>query len=144
MRRRKRNSKRGERLKKRDLSLNKYNISKNRYRELLYFCRQYREKKIQLASMCFISSPKLNGMPSGGAAGDPTMHRALDNAALQRDIELIETAAKEAGGNLSEYIITNVCDEIPYRHLNVPCGINQFYTLRRHFFWLLSKNKNGD
>lgn len=31
--------------KERDLRMEKYSISGNRYRELKYFCRQYREKQ---------------------------------------------------------------------------------------------------
>ena len=83
-------------------------------------------------------------MPSGGSLNDTTQITALNNVQLERDIKLIEETAAEAAGALADYIISNVCDDVPYRYIGVPCGINQFYRLRRKFFWLLAKKKNGD
>lgn len=131
-------------MKKRDLKLNKYDISKNRYRELLYFCRQYREKKIKLASSYTVGRCNLTGMPGGGALNDSTQAMALNNIQLEKDIKLIEETAVEVAGTLADYIISNVCDDVPYRYIGAPCGINQFYNIRRKFFWLLAKKKNGD
>ena len=42
--------------KERDLKLLDYDISDNRYRELKYFCRQYKEKQKKL---CFITESAL-------------------------------------------------------------------------------------
>ena len=44
-------------MKDRDLKLDEYNISGNRYRELKYFCRQYREKQSLLRSITEVGSP---------------------------------------------------------------------------------------
>ena len=40
---------------KRDLRMEKYKISTNRYRELKYFCMQYREKKSRLRAITELS-----------------------------------------------------------------------------------------
>lgn len=52
-------------MKDRDLKLDGYNISGNRYRELKYFCRQYREKQSLLRSITEVGSPPLSGGGSG-------------------------------------------------------------------------------
>nr|WP_312060409.1 hypothetical protein [Anaerotignum sp.] len=124
--------------KERDLKLQSYNISDNRYRELKYFCRQYREKQSQLRSITELSSPSLSGTGGGNKTSDRTADTACKRAQLQRDIEIIEQSAIEADSEIYQYIISNVVDSIPYQYLGVPTGKNQFYKARRNFFTFLS------
>ena len=126
-------------MKDRDLKLDEYNISGNRYRELKYFCRQYREKQSLLRSVTEIGSPSL--CSGGSGLADRTARTAIRRAELQRDLELIEQTAMEADAEIYTYIISNVADGVPLKYLGVPTGYRKFYESRRKFFYLLSKKK---
>lgn len=127
-------------MKDRDLKLDRYNISGNRYRELKYFCRQYREKQSLLRSITEIGSPPLSGGGSGKLS-DKTASTAIRRAELQRDLELIEQTAIEADAEIYTYILSNVADGVPLEYLGIPVGRRKFYEARRKFFYLLSKKK---
>lgn len=126
----------------RDLNLDTYNISGNRYRELKYFCRQYREKQSRLRSMTEIGSPAFDG--NGGCSGrtsDRTADTAIKKAELQKDLDLIEQTAIEADAEIYQYIISNVVDGVPWEYLGVPMGRRKFYETRKKFFYLLSEKR---
>lgn len=125
---------------KKDLRLEKYNISTNRYRELKYFCMQYREKQSKLRSITEISSPPI-GESVGKKTVDRTSDIAIQRMQLESDMKMIEQAAENADKELSSYIISNVVDGIPYEYLGVPVGRRQFYHSRRKFFYILSMKK---
>ena len=128
----------GKRL--RDISWEEYGISKNRYRELLYFCRQYSEKKRRVRYG--LNAIVNDGLPRGSSVGNPTESAAIDNALLQKDVEIIEKAAEQTSKVLKPYIIKNVCDEIPYEYMeSIPVCRNDFYGFRRLFFSILDKMK---
>jgi hypothetical protein len=126
----------GDRLKDRDLKLDGYNISGNRYRELKYFCRQYREKQSLLRSITEVGSPPLSGKLS-----DKTASTAIRRTELQRDLEMIEQTAIEADAEIYTYILSNVADGVPWEYLGVPYSRATFYRRVRKFFWLLDKKK---
>lgn len=129
--------------KDRDLKLEKYNISENRYRELKYFCRQYREKQSQFRAITELSSPKFDSAGGGNKTSDRTADTAIRRTQLQRDIEIIEHSAIEADREISQYIISNVTDGIAYEYLGVPSSKTNFYLKRRKFFWVLDRKKLG-
>lgn len=126
-------------MKERDLKI--FELSPNRFRELKYFCRQYREKQSQLRSITELSSPSFGGCGGGNKISDRTADTACRRAALAKDIEMIEQAALEADGEIYPYIISNVVDGVSYEYLGAPMGINQFYRVRRKFFLILSDKK---
>lgn len=127
----------------RDINLDTYNISGNRYRELKYFCRQYREKQSRLRSMTEIGSPAFDGNGGGsGRTSDRTADTAIKRTELQRDLELIEQTAMEADAEIYQYIINHVADGVPVEYLGVPCSRATFYRRKRKFFWLLDKKKS--
>ena len=121
--------------------MEKYSISGNRYRELKYFCRQYREKQSRLRAMTEISTPAVQEGGRSGRVSDATADIAIRREMLQKDLELIEQAAFEAGEELYSYIVSNVADGVPYEYLGVPVGRRQFYEIRRKFFFILSSKK---
>jgi hypothetical protein len=125
---------------KKDLRLEKYNISTNRYRELKYFCMQYREKQSKLRSITEISSPPI-GESVGKKTVDRTSDIAIQRMQLESDMKMIEQAAENADKELSPYIISNVVDGIPYEYLGASVGRRQFYQSRRKFFYILSTKK---
>ena len=125
----------------RDLELKNYKISRNKYRELKYFCMQYREKKERLNSICEISAVTYSGMPSGSGTGDRTAKQAESRVQLQNDLELIEQTAIETDSILYQYLISNVTDGIGYDYLDIPASHSTFYRIRQKFFYLLSQKK---
>jgi len=127
--------------KERDLKMEKYSISGNRYRELKYFCRQYREKQSRLQAMTEISTSTIREGGRSGKVPDATADTAIRLEGLRKDLELIEQAAFEAGEELYSYIISNAADGIPYEYLCAPIGRRKFYEIRRKFFFILSSKK---
>lgn len=124
----------------RDMTWDDYGISQNRYRELLYFCRQYSEKRQQIKYG--LKAVVNDGMPRGSATGNPTEAAAIQNAELQRDVEIIERAAERTSKILKPFILKNVCENIPYEYLGlVPVCSKDFYGFRRLFFSNLDKLK---
>ena len=126
-----------------DIKLDEYQISRNAYRELKYFCLQYREKLERIKDISSGKAITYTGMPHATAPGNPTVRTAEKLEPLRQDIELIEQTAIEASAELYQYLIKNVGYGIPYELLCVPCGRNQFYKTRRKFFFLLSYKKLG-
>ena len=116
-------------------------MSEARYLELLNFCMQYGEKKDELRSMTFLTNGEGGGR--SGRVSRPTEEIALRRARLETDIGMIEASAVEAGGVVvAPFILKNVTEKMHYRVLgNVPCGINQFYRMRRRFFEILDSKK---
>lgn len=124
----------------RDIAMQRYEISKYRYRELKYFCLQYREKKDALSQMRGLSGVRLTGVPGGGGIQDPTLREAEKTERLRRDTELIERTAQEADRANAQSLIANVTTpNMPYEYLMVIGGRRQFYEARRKFFWLLDR-----
>lgn len=126
--------------KERDLQLMDYNISDNRYRELKYFCRQYKEKQNRLHSISELLSPQF-GMRRGGTVSDRTSSIAIKKGQLSDEIKMIEQAALETDGELYGYILKNVTDGVPYEYLDVPTSRSGFYALRRRFFYILNQRR---
>lgn len=124
-----------------DLQLADYGISRDRYRELKYFCRQYMEKKAKLEALREPGGLAMDGMPHGSNTSDPTGKRALMALQLARDIALIEETAQEVAGVDWWQMLAHVTDGIPVEQLEIHQGRNQFYQIRRKFFWLLDQRK---
>ncbi|WMI82193.1 hypothetical protein [Anaerotignum sp. MB30-C6] len=114
--------------KERDLQLLGYDISENRYRELKYFCRQYKEKQKKLASITELSSPQF-GTVRGGVFSDKTANVAIKKARLAEEMKMIEQSALEADGELYEYILENVIEGTPFEYLDVPTSRSGFYAI---------------
>lgn len=126
---------------RRDLQLDQYGISKARYRELYYFCLQYREMIAEKQACYTLDGRPLDGMPRGKTKTDPTAKKAERAYVLSKNIELIEQTAIEAAGNLYPWILEAVTKGKSWEDIAPPCGINQFYVTRRRFFFLLSLKK---
>jgi len=119
-----------------------YKLSKNRYRELRYFCKQYYEWKDKLKKLSYdLKSYELTSLPKSSNINKPTELLATEKADLEQKIEIVEQAAKEANPILYQDILKNVVQGIPFRYLNVPCGLRYFYKIRNTFFGILDKKK---
>lgn len=123
-----------------------YEISEYEYRELKYFCLRYGEMKALLDDCRNI---KALDYSKGGAAstarGSPVEKKALKAIELSRNIELIERALDLAADeNVRDYLKRAVtCPHISYDELGVPMGRQQFYEMRRRFFYILKRLKIG-
>lgn len=124
---------------KKDLSLGKYNISKAKYRELLYFCMQYKEWQ---DSIDYGMKGMVNdGQPHGSSTGNPTEAQAIKNGQILEKCSLIENTARDADIRIWRYILQNVTEGTPYEYLEVPVGRRQFYEARKKFFYLLAERR---
>lgn len=124
---------------KKDISLEKYGISQNRYRELMYFCLQYKE--LQESINYGLKGNTYDGMPHGSSKGSIAEERAIKNAMALEKCRLIEDTAKDADCRIWEYILQSVTEGTPYEYMDVPAGRRQFYEARKKFFYLLSQRK---
>lgn len=124
---------------KKDLSLGKYNISKAKYRELMYFCMQYKEwqESIDYGMKGMVN----DGMPHGSSIGSPTEDIAIRNEAALEKCRLIENTARDADIRIWKYILQNVTEGTAYEYMEVPVGRRQFYDARRKFFYLLAERR---
>lgn len=127
--------------KDRDLKLQDYNISPDRYRELKYFCKQYREKQSQLRSITELSSPCIDSNGGGNKISDRTGNTALKRLGLVKELEIIEQSAMEAGNEFYPYILSNVVDGVRYEHLQIPMSRRAFFRIKLNFFKILSMKK---
>ncbi len=127
---------------RRDVNMDRFEISKKAYRELYYFCQQYKEKKAQLNYLRGLTAVPMNGMPKGGSIGNPTERKGMLCLRLASDCELIEQTAIEAGADVYSWLLSNVTEEgKSWENMRPPIGKNQFYERRRKFFYLLAYKK---
>jgi len=117
-------------------------LSRYRIQELQYFCLQYYEWKEKLKMLdCGVKAYEITGLPKSNNISNPTESIALKREELEKNISLVESAAKQASPTVYEYIIRNVAQGIPYIYLKVPYSARQFYRIRRKFFVILDENK---
>ena len=123
---------------------NKYYISKHRYYELKHFCLQYKEWKQIYNELCGF-------LPGGIHDISNTENYFVPNSIIEKRekyldmIELVETCAKLADPDLSNYILRAVTEERSYDFLStvmrIPCCKDIYYEKYRKFFWILSTKK---
>lgn len=129
-----------------DLRLySEYDISRHRYRELKEFCLQHEEKKSKLNQIYTLSSAPPKTSVMGGITSKPTENKAILAQQLKADITLVEGCLKEACSEdvgLLEFLKKNIIYGKGYNTLGyVPCGMRQFYRLRKKFFFILDLRK---
>ena len=120
-----------------------YKISKYRYMELLMLCRQYDELRRKRQDCYGIGSLILSDLPSGGVKTSVVERQAEAAQKFDRQIERIETAAREASDRCEPLylcLLKNVTRGTAYERLNCPCGRRAFYAMRKKFFYLLDKS----
>ena len=101
-------------------------IAKDRYLELLHFCRQYPEWKLEASSLIGIRAMRADGQPR------------------TEKIAIVEECARAIdGGAWFAAIIQNVCMAKPYttidRTLMPTSDKNAYFKRRREFFELLDR-----
>lgn len=122
---------------------NKYYLSKHAFYMVYHYAMQYPDWKQEYDSLSD-SLKGADGMPGKNSMpGKPTENTGIKRAELKTKMELVEITAQETDKDLAEYILLGVISGNSYNYLkmvhNIPCGRNQFYNLRRKFYYLLSK-----
>jgi hypothetical protein len=126
---------------------NPYKIDKHRYYELKHFCLQYNHWKDMVEmyhemantsyNVIFVSSKPATNQAS------KTERTALECAAYDSLIDLVDRVAEETDPELGNYILIGVTEGLPYDILklryNIPCCRDTYYKLYRRFFWILDK-----
>jgi len=125
---------------------NPYYLTKHRFYEVYHYAMQYQEWKDEYRT----TEQTMRGIAYDGVkvkssgSGDALERVAIRLAELSEKIEMLEAVAKETDKDLSEYILRGATDEqVTYNYLSmvlhIPCSRNTYYSLRRKFYWLLSK-----
>ena len=123
----------------------KYGINKFRYRELYYFCLQYKSWIDELNyKTSTVKSIEITDMPLTHSNSSETERLAIRRSELKSKCELIEKTAIETDSELYRYIIKAVTEEyVGFNYLvtvmDMPCSRNTFYERRRRFYYLLDK-----
>lgn len=130
-----------------DVRLDEYEISAYAYRELKYFCLQYREKKDRLDAIRGLKARPVSSTPSGSSSASPVEAKAIKAERLASEIELIESTVREVGADIYKWLLESVTTEgvswyVLSRRLDkVPMSKNPFYLRRRMFFKRLAEKK---
>lgn len=119
-------------------------ISRDRYMELLHFCRQYRDWKLEADSLLGIRAIKLDGQPHGSSVGDPVASAAQKRERLMRKVDIVDECARTVGGGAwHAAIVQNVCMGKSYMYIDqtiMPTSNKaEFFRHRREFFALLNE-----
>lgn len=150
---------------KRPVKLDEWGISWEEYKELTYFCLQYARKKREAEALLTlrISTPPpvtfrhggreygaVLPVGGGGLPSDPVAAQAQKREKLLRDVDMIERAVAEAAREypgMAGKLLDVVTGKIGVRRAmdagGVYCGVNQFYGMRRRFFWILKQMRDG-
>ena len=125
-----------------------YYISKHRYYELKHFCLQYHEWKNIIFSQGGFSgkSFEFHGRKQSEFV-DPVGDEVIFREEAQKNIDMVEEAAKDADDSLADYILEAVTDGVSYTYLrmveDMPCSRDRFYICYHKFFWILSQLKHA-
>ncbi len=127
---------------RRDIKLDEFEIDKYTFRELKNFCLQYPFMKKWLYKEMAPGAAPVTASIKGSKTSRPTEKKALTLDRYIDDVNLIETTAMEAGGDVYEWILRAVTEEdATHNKLNPPMGVHQFNRRRRLFYFLLAVKK---
>lgn len=123
----------------------KWAISTHAFYAALHFAYQYNDWKKELTGLTDTSKAiQYSDMPKGNINPDPTGDLVERRESLVRNVDLVESCAREADRELYRWIMWGVTNEgIDYNALStlrgIPCSRNTYYDRRRKFYYLLSK-----
>ena len=122
-------------------------ITKERYQELMYFCRQYPDWKLEANSQLGIKAIRNDGLPHGNRMRDPVAAAAERREKTLAKIALVEECARTVGdGEWYAAIMQNVCYGKAWTKIDtsiMPTSTaNEYFKQRRLFFELLDQKKD--
>lgn len=82
----------------------------------------------------------MTGMPHGSGTSDTTGNQALKHMAKMSIVSNIDKALTKACEDVPtrKALKENIIHGTPFNYLDAYCGINQFYEMRRRFFYHLA------
>ena len=123
----------------------KWTLEKHEFYAVYHYALSYEalvRKRAELRAS-EIKGLAYDGMPHAKDPGDPTGSIASKIAELTVKIDAIEQTADEVDPELAEWILYAATHEVSYEYLklkkDMPCGHSKYYTLRRKYYYLLSK-----
>lgn len=122
---------------------NPYHVNKHRMLELKHFCLQYEDWKTEYVKLVVLKSYGY-GEIKGSETVDRTSQVAIRAAELDRKMTMVKKCAKEAGGDIWEWLFMAVTCGLSFTTLEkrgIPCGKDYYYERYRKFFWLLDKER---
>lgn len=123
---------------------NEFYVKKERVKELEWFCKQYGTwKEARKCLMRLKSRPDDLQKFKSNEVGNPTERCALAIAKYGTMIAIVEEAARCASEDLWQQILLSVTEGQSYEkvkaRIDIPCGRDTFYFIRRKFFWVVDK-----
>lgn len=119
-----------------------FGLEKSRYLELRYFCLQYNLKKQAISRMGVKQKDRYEGDKGDKGGGSYECKGKLQLEKFRNDIKIIDKAIELGAGDIGEYMLRSITEDIGYNFLGVvPCGERQFYEYKRAFFKELDKLK---
>lgn len=121
-----------------------FGISRDRYRQLLYYCRQYREWMAEASSLLGVGAQQYSVMPHGSEVGDPVARAVMRREQLVAKCARVERVADCVdGGRWRAALIQNICMGKALHFIDpaiLPTSNrNDYYKARREFFILLNR-----
>lgn len=123
-----------------------FRISKHRYYELRHWCLQYPEWKSERKCIQAVESSSVL-IPD---KRDTELKRRTEDcaeklAAIDAQIDLLERLVKEAGNEISKWLLIGITEDKSFTQLKtiyeIPCERDMYYRCYRMFFALLSEKK---
>lgn len=129
-----------------ELSKNsEYYVEKYRRYELAYFCLQYDLWKKELVSINYYPVTNYAKIKTNEDISDKTASIAIRKMELQKYIDLVESVAKEAGGDIYKWLLLGVTKSLSYEALrtayDIPCARQVYYRAFKTFFFILDKRR---
>lgn len=122
---------------------NPYWISENRYRELRYFCLQYKEWKELYLYAQNPQSVSFTTLKNLGYTGS-SVEKIFEMTQVYRNRMIaVKESAKEADPYLSSFIFVAVTEDKPFTYLEtmmaIPCSKKMYYSRYHKFFYILDQ-----
>lgn len=122
----------------------KYYVEKEVFDTVLHFCRQYplwvAELKADSTSVAGLNYDKDAIQTSNDS--DPTSKLGMRRAMISRKKDLVDNCARQVAADLSDWLIKGVGYGLTYYQLyerGIPCSRNTYYSIRRRFYYEMSK-----
>lgn len=114
---------------------NPYKLPHNLYMRMLYLVRDYERIRSEREDI-INGSPPADGVPHSGV-GNPTEHKAIKLAMLDRECEAVAKALKSIPEEYRKAIVNNICYGSPYPIFADPETYGRW---RRRLIFFTAKN----
>ena len=124
----------------------KYALDKHEFLHAKYYALRYRKWKDEYEALADPSTGIRYDTDKVQTSGgyDSTAANGERRAELAKKIELIEKTVEETDNELAQWLVKGVTEEYATynylrNNLNMPCGDQKYYRMKRRFYYLLSQ-----